>query len=242
MSKDLEILITNDDGIDSEGIRLLAQEARAFGKVTVVAPASQCSGMSHHVTFDRDLELRRIDFEVDGVEAYTLDATPADCVRASFLGMARQLPDVVLSGINDGANVGCDILYSGTIGAGMEALLYNVKTICFSTMRGGTDEVTRHYLGPILGELLDKPRIDKELWNVNFPACPLDECKGVLYDRVPDRKPLLDDFYETIPVGDDVFKIKLHTKLEESPEPGSDMDALYRGYVAIGTVRNLVMK
>ena len=124
----LKILVTNDDGIDAPGIAKLAACAAKLGTVTVVAPKSQCSGMSHHITLNRPMELKeRPDFPVKGVKAYSLDGTPADCVRSVVHGMLDpdagrkgagteayfkqnpHFPDIVFSGINAGANAGYDM-------------------------------------------------------------------------------------------------------------------------------------
>lgn len=134
----MKILITNDDGYDAYGIRMLTEAAREFGDVTVVAPRRQSSAASHHVTFHRPMEIEHAaEPLVPGTDLYILDGTPADCVRASFLGALPFCPDAVLSGMNCGANTGYDIQYSATIGAGMEGLLYNVPVICFSELQPG---------------------------------------------------------------------------------------------------------
>ena len=96
----MNILITNDDGINAPGISLLAEAAAQFGNVTVVAPASQCSAMSHRITLDRPMGLRKHEWGMDGVTAYSLDGTPADCIRAALDAIMPEKPDVVLSGIN----------------------------------------------------------------------------------------------------------------------------------------------
>ena len=107
MSK--QILITNDDGITAGGIRKLAEIARRFGEVTVVAPDAQRSAASHHCIFSRPLILKEYDFGLEGIKAYTLDGTPADCVRVGIFAAADSKPDVVLSGINHGYNISSDI-------------------------------------------------------------------------------------------------------------------------------------
>ena len=115
MSK--RILITNDDGIGADGIRKLAEIARRFGEVTVVAPDAQRSAASHHCIFSKPLILKEYDFGPDGIRAYTLDGTPADCVRVGIFAAMDRKPDIVLSGINHGYNISSDIQYSGTVGA-----------------------------------------------------------------------------------------------------------------------------
>ena len=130
MSK--HILITNDDGISADGIRKLAEIARRFGDVTVVAPDTQRSAASHHCIFSRPLILKEYDFGLDGINAYTLDGTPADCVRIGIFAATGSKPDVVLSGINHGYNISSDIQYSGTVGAALEAAFLGVHAVAVS--------------------------------------------------------------------------------------------------------------
>ena len=116
-----KILITNDDGIYSDGIIRLAQTAKEFGEVWVVAPESQRSAMSHSITLRHPIEAWNVDFPVEGVHAYACDGTPADCVRIGVLNIVPGKPDNVFSGINYGYNVASDIQYSATAGAASSA-------------------------------------------------------------------------------------------------------------------------
>ena len=117
----MRILVTNDDGIDAPGIRKLVQIALKFGEVTVIAPDSQRSAASHQSTFGTPLRIKEHGFGIEGVKAYALSGTPADCVRVGVLKMVEPKPDLVLSGINNGFNMASDIQYSGTVGAAFEA-------------------------------------------------------------------------------------------------------------------------
>ena len=127
-----QILVTNDDGIGADGLRKLVEIACRLGDVTVVAPDAQRSAASHHCIFNRKLLLRACDFGLAGAKAYTLDGTPADCVRVGIFAAAETRPDVVLSGINHGYNISSDIQYSGTVGAALEAAFLGVPAIAVS--------------------------------------------------------------------------------------------------------------
>ncbi|MCR5545281.1 MAG: 5'/3'-nucleotidase SurE, partial [Lachnospiraceae bacterium] len=107
-----KILITNDDGIHSKGLIRLAEVAKNFGKVVVVAPDKECSAMSHRITLRESIDVKKVDFPVEGVDAYASTGTPADCIRFGILNIVKCKPDVVLSGINYGFNCGSDIQYS----------------------------------------------------------------------------------------------------------------------------------
>ena len=125
----MRILITNDDGISAEGIRVLCQWAKTKGEVTVVAPKVEQSGKSHAIDFTRPIEIKRVEL-MDGVEAYSMDSSPADCVRFAVLGMMGKF-DIIFSGINRGFNLGKDIVYSGTAGAIFEGGRLGIPGIAF---------------------------------------------------------------------------------------------------------------
>ncbi len=162
----MKLLLTNDDGIDAPGLRLLAQIARDFGEVIVVAPDGVRSGCGHQVTNDRPLALT----EVRPGE-FACDGTPADCTR---LGLRHIAPDVdfVLSGVNDGGNLGVDVYMSGTVAAVREAVLLGTPGIALSQYVGRKDSVDWPSRGillrGVLSQLLASPPPDG-FWNVNFP-------------------------------------------------------------------------
>ena len=163
----MKILITNDDGIENKGIRLLAEWAKKLGEVTVIAPKVEQSGKSHAIDFITPVEIKRVPF-IDGVEAYSLSSTPADCVRFGVLGLGKKF-DLVLSGINYGVNLGADIVYSGTVGAIFEASRAHIPAIAFSSFPDSQEIAAKH-----LDEVYDyimKNDLFKEclLFNVNIP-------------------------------------------------------------------------
>ena len=163
----MKILITNDDGIDAIGIRLLAEWARTVGDVTVVAPKVEQSGMSHAIDFTRPIEIKRVEF-MDGVEAYSMDSTPADCIRFGVLGLDRKY-DLVLSGINRGVNVGVDLVYSGTVGAIFEAARLNTPGIAFSTFPTSQEYAAQHF-GAVYSFLAERELVKgNAIFNVNIP-------------------------------------------------------------------------
>lgn len=188
MKEKLKILIANDDGIRSEGIAKLARAAASFGTVWVAAPEHQCSGMSVRLTISEKSQMAvyRYDFPVPVEAAWSVDGTPADCVKVALNALLLFRPDIVLSGINDGLNAGLDVAYSGTIGAATEAAMHGVPAIAFSMRDGKSFDVTDHYLCSVLGELLEKPLGRGEIWNVNFPTCPLCDCVITKFRKMVD--------------------------------------------------------
>ena len=163
----MRILITNDDGIDAIGIRLLAEWAKKLGEVTVVAPKVEQSGMSHAIDFTRPIEIKRVEL-MDGVEAYSMDSTPADCVRFGILGLERKY-DLVLSGINRGVNVGVDLVYSGTVGAIFEAARLDTPGIAFSTFPDTQKEAAVHFDSVYTFLTEHKLLTGNAIFNVNIP-------------------------------------------------------------------------
>ncbi len=164
----MRILITNDDGIQATGIRLLAEWAKKLGEVTVVAPKTEQSAKSHAIEIVKPIEIKKIPL-LDGVTAYSVDSTPADCVRFGVLGLKKQY-DLVLSGINKGVNVGADVVYSGTIGAVFEAARLGVKAIAFSSFPEEQAEAAAR-LDDVYDYILRHDLLSvNTIYNVNIPA------------------------------------------------------------------------
>ena len=239
MSK--RILVTNDDGISAEGIARLARAAKAHGEVWVVAPAQQRSAASHYITLHKYLDILPVsDFPVKDVKAFSCSGTPADCVRVACQYLLPEKPDLVLSGINHGYNVASDIQYSGTVGAAFEGWFQGVRSIAFSEGTKGTGAVTDHYLEGILAELAEKDPGENKIWNVNFPDCPLAECKGVLYDRTVSHGIFYHDHYERQEeLEGGGARLVLVADYHEEAEEGTDMHAVVDKYVSVGTVNNI---
>ncbi len=235
------ILITNDDGIRSPGIIRLAEAAKKYGTVWVIAPHSQRSAESHRITLHKPIDIHPVpDFGVEGVNAFSCNGSPADCVR---LGEMRLLPhksDAVLSGINYGYNIATDIQYSATVGAAFEGTMHGVLSIAFSEHDCEIHEVADAWLDPVLEKLLNSPVPENRIYNVNFPGCPLSECKGVLYDRTMSKAIPFDDHYDKVEEFEDGGASYLVRGIyRERGEAGSDFRAVTDNYVSVGTVSNI---
>ena len=127
----VHILLTNDDGVHSPGIKSLAQALQSLGKVTVVAPATEQSGVSHALTFRTPLFVRELTWD-NGVKVWAVDGTPADCTRIGVLNLCEQKPDIVVSGTNLGLNVGCNVIYSGTVAGAEEGAALGIDSFAVS--------------------------------------------------------------------------------------------------------------
>ena len=163
----MKILITNDDGVNALGIRLLAEWAKKLGDVTVVAPKVEQSAKSHAIEIVKKIEIKQVPF-MDGITAYSVDSTPADCVRFAVLGLGEKY-DLVLSGVNKGVNVGADIVYSGTIAATFEAVRLGIPAIAFSAFHDDQENAVKHL--DSVYEYITRNQLLQEnpLYNVNIP-------------------------------------------------------------------------
>ena len=234
-----KILITNDDGIDSDGLIRLTKVAMEFGEVWVVAPHSQRSAMSHSITLRHSIEAWEVDFPIPEVHAYACDGTPADCVRIGVLNIVPGKPDHVFSGINYGYNVGSDLQYSATAGAAFEASFQKIHTIAFSEDADEMHEVTDEYIKDIMGELLDKALEMNQIWNVNFPSCRLKDCKGILKGRTVSTDEFYKDRYLEKKVSSGKISYMVEGIRNYEASQGTDLRAILDNYVSIGIATNI---
>ena len=255
------ILITNDDGIDSSGLRQLAEAAGRFGRVWVVAPDGERSAMSHCYTWKKSVRVWERDFPVEGVTAWATDGTPADCVRLGVLKLLPVKPDYVLAGINSGYNISHDIQYSATVGAALEASMWGVHAIAFSRgERSGQDMVDR-YLSELMEEYMKSLLEQGQVWNINFPNCGLADCKGIRRNCRVSRDPFYVDHYEAEgiapaggaeaadasgistagsdedPAGGTAYRLVIGRNWKGSE--GTDLAAVIDHYISVGTVTNV---
>ena len=164
----MRILITNDDGIYAEGVLPLVQWAKTIGEVTVVAPKVEQSAKSHGIEIHKAFEAKQVDL-CEGVTAWAVDSTPADCVRLAILGLHMEF-DLVISGINRGLNIGRDIMYSGTVSAIVEASNLGIKGMAVSTSPEYYADAAREM--DKIWEFFKKHRLFREndMYNVNIPT------------------------------------------------------------------------
>ena len=224
----MRILITNDDGIYAEGIAFLAEWAKGLGEVTVVAPKVEQSGKSHAIDFTRPIEIKRVEL-MEGVRAYSMDSTPADCIRFAVLGMKERY-DLILSGINRGFNLGKDIVYSGTAGAIFEGGRLGIPGIAFSTDPTTLDGARRHldraYRFIVENRLLE----ENMLYNVNLPNDHGEirvTKQGGIYFK--------DEFKY---LGDDIWEQGGYIINDNEGDPELDTDSVRDGFVSITPLVN----
>ncbi len=233
------IMITNDDGVNADGIIRLAKAVRTYGEVWVAAPDEQKSGASHSINLHTPIAVREVDFPVEGVKAYAVSGSPADCVRVGVLNLLPEKPDIVLSGINLGYNAGTDVMYSGTIGAAMEAVFQGIPSVAFSEGTNDGYIITDLWLDKVLKEVMSLNLTTDSILNINFPTCKPDELKGILRDRFVSKSFIYKDHYICNELSDGTKTYMVEGDYQEIAEEGSDLKALFDKYISIGYVRNI---
>jgi 5'-nucleotidase len=239
--KTKKILITNDDGVSAPGLMALAVELQKFGEVTILAPDKNWSVCGHARTLDRPMKIKEVCLE-NGMQAFAADGSPADCVALAARGFLPQQPDLVVSGINTTANLGEDVLYSGTVAAAMEAAVWGIPGVAVSldvpSLPGGPrDYSTAAYFARRVVENVSIYKIGaKVVLNINIPALPLDEIRGIQSTRLGRR--IYHDRVERQedPRGNPYFWIAGDAPGGE-PENGTDIGALAQGFVSITPLR-----
>lgn len=221
----MRILITNDDGINAEGIKYLVEWAKAKGEVTVFAPKVEQSGKSHSIEIHKGYECKKVDL-FEGVTAYSIDSTPADCVRVAILGFHLKF-DLVISGINRGFNLGGDIAYSGTVGACFEAAHLGTKALAISTHWSGWDDAKSN-LDKVYQYICDNKCFDyADIINVNIPENP----KKILITKVGEA--IYSDDFDFV---DDLVIPVLVCNYKGTKDLTLDTDATMNGYISISPV------
>ena len=186
MIKRPKILVTNDDGINAQGIRFLIDIVRDLGDVVVVAPDSPQSGMGHAITVNSPLRIKMI-VEEDGYQEYSCNGTPVDCVKLGEQVVLKGKPDLLVSGINHGSNAAVNIVYSGTMAAAIEGCIDRIPSIGFSINDFSHNlnfEPTRKYIKHIAAQVLEKGLKNGICLNVNFPI--IENIKGIKVTRQAD--------------------------------------------------------
>ena len=228
----MHFLLSNDDGYQSPGISALAEVLESIGKVTVVAPDRDCSGASNSLTLDSPLYVKQ-----DERGFYYVNGTPSDCVHLAITGLLDEEPDMVVSGINSGANLGDDVLYSGTVAAAMEGRFLGCPAIAFSL--AGEKPVdysaSKLVVTEIVKSLIENP-LDDALLNVNIPDVNYDEIKGFKASRLGNRHKSEPVIKTLDPKGRNVYWVG-PVGAEQDAGEGTDFHAIRSEYVSITPIQ-----
>lgn len=238
----MRLLISNDDGISALGIRSLANQlAKAGHEVSVVCPDRERSATGHGLTLHQPIRAEAVEslFHPD-VKAWACSGTPADCVKLALWALLEDKPDLVLSGINHGSNLGTDVLYSGTVSAAMEGVVEGIPSIAFSlTSFSSSDFGPAATFAQSLIAQLEKHSLPEILLNVNVPAVAAEEIAGVAITRQGIRR-YIDVFEKRIDPRGKTYYWLAGELLEEVQEPGylndqapTDVQAIRKNYITI---------
>jgi 5'-nucleotidase len=224
----MKILISNDDGYLAPGLLALSDALSKIADVTVVAPERNRSGASNALTLDKPLSVSKA-----GSNIYFVDGTPSDCVHVALTGLLDFRPDLVISGINQGQNMGDDTLYSGTVAAATEGFLFGIPSIAFSQAEKGweyIDDAARFALNLVQHKLDDIAQ--PFLLNVNIPNCHYGEIKGVQVTRLGKRHQSEPVVKTLDPRGRPIYWIGPCGVAKDAGE-GTDFHAIANGYVSV---------
>ena len=225
----MRILLSNDDGYFAPGLAALAEALSGLGEVVVVAPEQNRSGASNSLTLDRPLHLKKA---ANGF--YFVNGTPTDCVHLAVTGMLDDLPDIIVSGINHGANMGDDTIYSGTVAAATEGFLLGIPSIAISLTSFESNNFAT--AGLVARQLVERfirdPIREPVLLNVNVPDIPNADLKGMEVTRLGRRHKAEPVIKMTSPRKETVYWIGAAGAAADAG-PGTDFNAIERGVVSI---------
>ncbi|MFC3193923.1 5'/3'-nucleotidase SurE [Marinicella sediminis] len=240
----MKFLVSNDDGVNAKGIKILADMLKELGEVVVFAPNRDRSGASNSLTLDRPIRVEKVTDDV-----FSVYGTPTDCVHLAVTGVLDEEPDMVISGINNAANLGDDVLYSGTVAAAIEGRYLGLPAIAVSIVLDSVKENRRprdfhtvtHFLKKIIQHVIYHPLPTDTILNVNVPNLPIEEIKGVKITRLGYRHKA----ENAIPIRDP-RGFKMYWIGPAGPEAdageGTDFHAVKNGYVSISPLQTDMTK
>ena len=232
----MRILLTNDDGINAPGLNVLERIARQFSDdVWICAPTEEQSGAGHSLTLNRPVRLTE-----HAPRRFSVSGTPTDSVTMALRKVLPGPPDLILSGVNRGANLGDDVTYSGTVSAAMEGTLAGIRSIALSQVYAKEDAgadvsfaAAEAWGAKAIGPLLDAPFAPRTLVNVNFPARAADAVRGIKVARQGFHDYARGTLVESVdPRGFPYFWFGLHG-IEHTPAHETDLEAVQDGYIAV---------
>lgn len=231
----MRILLSNDDGYEAPGINALAQTLQEIAEITIVAPERDRSGASNSLTLEMPIRARRL-----GDNLIRVDGTPTDCVHLAITGLLDHEPDMVISGINAGANMGDDVLYSGTVAAAMEGRFLGLPAIAVSLAGSGyrfthyatAAQVTRLFIDRLGADPLPQDTI----LNINVPDLPFADLSGYQATRLGHRHKAEPVIKAEDPRGRDIYWVG-PPGAEQDAGPGTDFYAVRNGYVSVSPIQ-----
>ena len=229
----MHILISNDDGYLARGLRVLADSLSEFAKVTIVAPDRNRSGASNSLTLDSPLRVEQVSDNI-----YFVNGTPTDCVHVAITGLLDSEPDMVVSGVNHGANLGDDVIYSGTVAAAMEGRFLGLPAIAVSLVLGEhrNFELAARITADLVRRIVDDPLPRDTILNVNVPDGPSNERPGLDVTRLGFRHKSEPVIKTRDPKGEPIYWVGPAGKGQDSGQ-GTDFHAIEQGRVSVTPIK-----
>ncbi len=224
----MKILVSNDDGINAFGLRCLSEALADLGEVIIVAPDRNRSGASNSLTLDSPLRVETLD---EG-KRYSVKGTPTDCVHFAVNQLLQPWPNIVVSGINHGANLGDDVIYSGTVAAATEGRHMGLPAVAMSLVGETHFASAAYYAKLIVQRLQNYPLPSDQILNVNVPDLPLEQIKGIKITRLGNRHRDEKMIAMMDPRGKPVYWVGPPGEKQDAGE-GTDFHAIEHGYVSI---------
>ena len=227
----MKILVTNDDGFYARGLWLLARELSKVGDVVIVAPDREQSAVSSSMTLHHPLRVRKVRSPLEGVPSYSVEGTPSDCVILALGRLLTEKVDLVFSGINEGANLGDDVLLSGTVGAALQGYFKGIPSVAISVgaLKDVHFEVAAKLAGILAKKMGDIPR--EVLLNVNLPNLPFEQIQGIEVTKLGRRS-----FGDKVVEGNDgkrEYYWIVRGEPQWQPEEGTDVKAFTEDKISI---------
>lgn len=221
-------MVTNDDGIGARGLLALCQALQPLGEVYVIAPDRERSACSHNITVHDILRVEKLDY------GWAVTGTPADCIKMGLDALLPGPPDVVVSGINEGANLGTDVIYSGTVAAALEGAIAGIPSLAVSVASVKVRDFTyaAEFARHLCRQVVQKGLPRGTALNVNVPDVPAEEIAGVEVTRLSWRRYVNSVHRQQDPRGRDYFWLAGEC-VEVEPRPGSDLDCIRAGKISI---------
>jgi len=229
----MKLLLSNDDGIFADGLRALQAQFRSRWSTITVAPDRERSAISHAITLNAPIRSHKIAWH-NADAAYAVSGTPADCIKLAMLELLGERPDLMISGINPGANVGIDVNYSGTLAAAREATLYGIPALAISIMgkQPRFYDQTAKFVEDLANTIVSQGLAAGTFLNVNVPDLPMDQIKGVRVSR-QNVKPLNEQMERRVDPRQRPYFWHAVLPGNTPAESDSDVSALSKGYISI---------
>lgn len=231
----MKILITNDDGIHAIGIKKLASSLKDIGEITVIAPDTERSATGHAITMHHPLRINKVDFFDKCIKAFSINGTPSDCVKIGVETIMTTPPDIIVSGINNGPNLGTDVIYSGTVSAAIEGAIHNIPSIAIS-IYGDKDEMNydgaSYYSCKIIENSIRNNIPNNLVLNVNVPSLDRKDIKGIKLSHLGNRKYTNSFEKREDPMGKTYYWLA-GSLIEIKNSKDSDVESVKDGYISV---------